>query len=146
MNKLASLEATLVRNYDLLLTDLLTGVKCRATSVAKNSCVCNVCNCVLRYLYKFSSCLFFTRNASSEWSSYLIKYGKYCKSSKAEMFCWKLIYDWYISTVTKSQKCKVEMKLSVLTYDLMFIKCRYICMDGYLLGIFADIDQAFDLK
>ena len=33
-NKLASLEATLVRNYDPL-TDLLTGVKCRATSVAK---------------------------------------------------------------------------------------------------------------
>ena len=33
-NKLASLEATLVRNYDLL-TYLLTGVKCRATSVAK---------------------------------------------------------------------------------------------------------------
>ena len=33
-NKLASLEATLVRNYDRP-TDLLTGVKCRATSVAK---------------------------------------------------------------------------------------------------------------
>ena len=33
-NKLASLGATLVRNYDPL-TDLLTGVKCRATSVAK---------------------------------------------------------------------------------------------------------------
>ena len=33
-NKLASLEATLVRNYDLL-TDSLTRVKCRATSVAK---------------------------------------------------------------------------------------------------------------
>ena len=33
-NKLAKLQATLVRNYDLL-TDLLTGVKCRATSVAK---------------------------------------------------------------------------------------------------------------
>ena len=33
-NKLASLEATLVRNYDPL-TDRLTGVKCRATSVAK---------------------------------------------------------------------------------------------------------------
>ena len=35
-NKLASLGATLVRNYDWL-TYLLTGVKCRATSVAKNS-------------------------------------------------------------------------------------------------------------
>ena len=35
LNKLASLGATLVRNYDPL-TDLLTGVKCRATSVAKN--------------------------------------------------------------------------------------------------------------
>ena len=34
-NKLASLEATLVRNYDRV-TDLLPGVKCRATSVAKN--------------------------------------------------------------------------------------------------------------
>ena len=34
-NKLASLEATLVRNYDPL-NHLLTGVKCRATSVAKN--------------------------------------------------------------------------------------------------------------
>ena len=34
-NKLASLGATLVRNYDSL-TYLLTGVKCRATSVAKN--------------------------------------------------------------------------------------------------------------
>ena len=33
-NKLASLEATLVRNYDSL-TDSLAGVKCRATSVAK---------------------------------------------------------------------------------------------------------------
>ena len=33
-NKLASLEATLVRNYDPA-TDRLTGVKCRATSVAK---------------------------------------------------------------------------------------------------------------
>ena len=38
VNKLASLEATLVRNYDLLtylLTRSLMGVKCRATSVAK---------------------------------------------------------------------------------------------------------------
>ena len=38
-NKLASLVATLVRNYDPLthlLTYSLTGVKCRATSVAKN--------------------------------------------------------------------------------------------------------------
>ena len=35
-NKLASLEATLVRNSAHLLNDLLTGVKCRATSVAKN--------------------------------------------------------------------------------------------------------------
>ena len=35
-NKLASLGATLVRNYDSL-TYLLTGVKCRATSVAKNT-------------------------------------------------------------------------------------------------------------
>ena len=34
-NKLASLEATLVRNSADLLTYLLTGVKCRATSVAK---------------------------------------------------------------------------------------------------------------
>ena len=33
-NKLASLEATLVRNYDPA-TYLLTGVKCKATSVAK---------------------------------------------------------------------------------------------------------------
>ena len=32
-NKLASLEATLVRNYDSL-THSLTGVRCRATSVA----------------------------------------------------------------------------------------------------------------
>ena len=35
-NKLASLEATLVRNSAHLLTHSLTGVKCRATSVAKN--------------------------------------------------------------------------------------------------------------
>ena len=35
-NKLASLEATLVRNSADSLTHLLTGVKCRATSVAKN--------------------------------------------------------------------------------------------------------------
>ena len=34
-NKLASLEATLVQNYDRF-THSLTGVKCRATSVAKN--------------------------------------------------------------------------------------------------------------
>ena len=34
-NKLASLEATLVRNSADSPTDLLTGVKCRATSVAK---------------------------------------------------------------------------------------------------------------
>ena len=34
MNKLASLQATLVRNY-YRVTDLLTGVKCRATSVAR---------------------------------------------------------------------------------------------------------------
>ena len=38
-NKLASLEATLVRNSAHSLTHLLTGVKCRATSVAKN-CSC----------------------------------------------------------------------------------------------------------
>ena len=37
INKLASLEATLVRNSADPLTDSLTGVKCRATSVAKNS-------------------------------------------------------------------------------------------------------------
>ena len=36
-NKLASLEATLVRNSADPLTDSLTGVKCRATSVAKNT-------------------------------------------------------------------------------------------------------------
>ena len=36
LNKLASLEATLVRNSADSLTHLLTGVKCRATSVAKN--------------------------------------------------------------------------------------------------------------
>ena len=36
-NKLASLEATLVRNSAHLLTYLLTGVKCRATSVAKKN-------------------------------------------------------------------------------------------------------------
>ena len=30
------LQATLARNYDSLITDSLTGVKCRATSVAKN--------------------------------------------------------------------------------------------------------------
>ena len=35
-NKLASLEATLVRNSAQRPTHLLTGVKCRATSVAKN--------------------------------------------------------------------------------------------------------------
>ena len=35
-NKLASLGATLVRNSAHLITDSLTGVKCRATSVAKN--------------------------------------------------------------------------------------------------------------
>ena len=36
-NKLASLRATLVQNYDpLQCTDLLTGVRCKATSVAKN--------------------------------------------------------------------------------------------------------------
>ena len=35
-NKLASLEATLVRNFAHWLTDSLTEVKCRATSVAKN--------------------------------------------------------------------------------------------------------------
>ena len=35
-NKLASLEATLVRNSAQRLTHSLTGVKCRATSVAKN--------------------------------------------------------------------------------------------------------------
>ena len=34
-NKLASLEAKLVRNYDRV--TLLTGVKCRATSVAKKT-------------------------------------------------------------------------------------------------------------
>ena len=34
-NKLASLVATLVRNSAHLITDSLTGVKCRATSVAK---------------------------------------------------------------------------------------------------------------
>ena len=34
-NKLASLEATLVRNFAHWLTDSLTEVKCRATSVAK---------------------------------------------------------------------------------------------------------------
>ena len=34
LNKLAKLQAKLVRNYDLL-TDRPTGVKCRATSVAK---------------------------------------------------------------------------------------------------------------
>ena len=39
VNRLASLKATLVRNYDPL-TDLLTGVKCRATSVAKKHPVC----------------------------------------------------------------------------------------------------------
>ena len=33
-NKLAKLQATLVQNYDLP-TESLTGVKCRATSVAK---------------------------------------------------------------------------------------------------------------
>ena len=37
INKLASLEATLVRNSAHPLTHSLTGVKCRATSVAKNS-------------------------------------------------------------------------------------------------------------
>ena len=36
LNKLASLGATLVRNSAHWLTDLLTGVMCRATSVAKN--------------------------------------------------------------------------------------------------------------
>ena len=35
-NKLASLGATLVRNSAHLITHSLTGVKCRATSVAKN--------------------------------------------------------------------------------------------------------------
>ena len=36
MNKLASLEATLVQNYYDPATDLPTGVKYRATSLAKN--------------------------------------------------------------------------------------------------------------
>ena len=36
LNKLASLEATVVRNSAHPLTHSLTGVKCRATSVAKN--------------------------------------------------------------------------------------------------------------
>ena len=40
-NKLASLGATLVRNSAHPLTYSLTGVKCRATSVAKNSPVPN---------------------------------------------------------------------------------------------------------
>ena len=35
-NKLASLEATLVQNSAHSLTHSLTGVRCRATSVAKN--------------------------------------------------------------------------------------------------------------
>ena len=48
-NKLASLEATLVRNsahlINHLITYLLTGVKCRATSVAKNTLyICHICN------------------------------------------------------------------------------------------------------
>ena len=48
-NKLASLEAMLVQNYDLM-TDLLMGVKCRAKKTAKRqiSCIfkplfCNKC-------------------------------------------------------------------------------------------------------
>ena len=36
LNKLASLEATLVQNSAQGLNDSLTGVKCRATSVARN--------------------------------------------------------------------------------------------------------------
>ena len=36
-NKLASLEATLVQNSAHQLTNILTGVKCRATSLAKNN-------------------------------------------------------------------------------------------------------------
>ena len=36
INKLAGLKATLVRNYNRL-TDLLTGVNCRATSVTEKS-------------------------------------------------------------------------------------------------------------
>ena len=47
-NKLASLEATLVRNSADLLTYLLTRVKCRATSVAKKEKVAwvNIYGCV----------------------------------------------------------------------------------------------------
>ena len=40
-NKLAKLLATLVRNY-YSPTDSLTGVKCRATSVAKNATTCKL--------------------------------------------------------------------------------------------------------
>ena len=36
-NKLASLEATLVENYNESLTNWLTGIKCRATSVANKN-------------------------------------------------------------------------------------------------------------
>ena len=59
-NKLASLEATLVRNsahpLTYSLTDLLTGVKCRATSVAKNHPVV-----FISYLYKIEILKFYIK-------------------------------------------------------------------------------------
>ena len=59
-NKLARLESTLVRNsahpLTYSLTDLLTGVKCRATSVAKNHPVV-----FISYLYKIEILKFYIK-------------------------------------------------------------------------------------
>ena len=62
-NKLASLEATLVRNSADPLTDSLTGVKCRATSVAKNYLQYegNFTYIYLHNLVVFSQSVFFSK-------------------------------------------------------------------------------------
>ena len=69
VNKLASLEATLVRNYDPA-TYLLTGEKCRATSVAKNHPVCTYIiqpagNVFVTYTKWFTDCT----AATETWSN-----------------------------------------------------------------------------
>ena len=73
-NKLASLEATLVRNSAHSLTHLLTGVKCRATSVAKKI-MCVQYN-TLHYTFQ---CNMFQKERCLKWISFLfLQHVQFC--------------------------------------------------------------------
>ena len=126
-NKLASLEATLVRNSAQRPTHLLTGVKCRATSVAKK-----VWGKVLKR-FKVSCPKWWGSSLAAKWTSFgQISFFKvpafFCQLSLLLAYCF--FWDFVGATVMMIQAKRCHL-LPILSSCCELLK-QYLCVSHLL--------------